>query len=553
MRPVLHPIHVVAPKPSRGPDGDAPLRVQTDPDELSLVNMDAAAMRGAGAAGLVEPRSEAQLGAWLRDNPDAPVLVQGALTSLTGGATPQRDIVVSTRRLTSLEIHPEGRTAICGAGVVLATLQAELANHGLWYPPAPTHDGATIGGNVATNAAGAATFKYGSTRDWVTRIRMMLRNGDVIELRRGQVQVAGGDVVRVLGSRTFEFVVPSYRTPDVRKISAGYYVRSPMDLIDLLVGAEGTLGIVTEVELRVDARPQVVTGLVFFGEVEKAIAFVLEMRRASVESRKAGARLGLDARSIEFFDRRCLSLLRDTGKLSEYGVNVPDGAEVCLLFELEVPPHTKSEDLIDDLACASEGRGGSDLAARLMGMLASFGVVETCELAMPDQVRRQRQLSSVREAIPLGLSEWLKQQKKQDPAVHKVGGDMIVPMDRFEIMFGRYYEAFRARGVDVAVFGHISDGNVHPNGLPTSAVQVELAKEALLELAQEAKRLGGSPLSEHGVGRHPLKRAMLEAFWGKAAIAEMKTIKRAFDPGWTLNRGVLFDPGSAEPGMEQDR
>ncbi|PKN43442.1 MAG: FAD-binding oxidoreductase, partial [Deltaproteobacteria bacterium HGW-Deltaproteobacteria-20] len=104
------------------------------------------------------------------------------------------------------------------------------------------------------------------------------------------------------------------------------------------------------------------------------------------------------------------------------------------------------------------------------------------------------------------------------------------------------YEAFRQEGVDMAVFGHISDGNVHPNGLPRDGADMAGATRALLRLAGEAKSLGGCPLSEHGVGKHPLKKQMLAAYWGVAIIDEMRAIKRAFDPGWTLGRGVFFDP-----------
>jgi D-lactate dehydrogenase (cytochrome) len=96
--------------------------------------------------------------------------------------------------------------------------------------------------------------------------------------------------------------------------------------------------------------------------------------------------------------------------------------------------------------------------------------------------------------------------------------------------------------VDLAVFGHISDGNVHPNALPRNAEDMAGAKRALLSLAGEAKSLGGCPLSEHGVGKHPLKKQMLQAFWGKPVIDEMRAIKHAFDPSWTLARGVFFDP-----------
>ena len=522
--------------------GSAP-ELSTDPDDLDGIKRDAAAMEGRGAIGLVRPRNEAELAHWLRDNPDCPVLAQGALTSLTGGATPDDDIVVSLARLTSLRVHDDLRRVTVGAGLVLANLQEQLADQGLYYPPAPTHDGASIGGNVATNAAGAATFKYGTTRQWVERIRVVLRHGDVLELRRGEHELRAGDVLRLQGTRIIELPIPSYRSPEVKKSSAGYFMRSPMDAIDLFIGSEGTLGFITEIELSVVKQPRVVTGLCVVDALDRAIALAGKLRAESKRSRAEERAHGLDVRSIELFDRRCLELIRAEGKLDAIPLDVPDSAAACLLFEQEMGEDLSEQVLFDRLADALEGRPhDDDPLGEIVAVLDSFGVVDHTEIALPSQGRRQKQLAAVREAIPLSISDWLVRRKKTHPEVHKVAGDMIVPFAHFGQMMDRYYDAFRRRQVDVAVFGHISDGNVHPNTLPLDADQLARAKEALLELADTAKALGGCPLSEHGVGKHPLKKQMLTRFWGDAVIDEMRAIKGAFDPGWTLARGVFFDP-----------
>jgi D-lactate dehydrogenase (cytochrome) len=536
-------LHALAPDDlSLSPSGvPAPLELRTDPDELGAIAQDAAALQGTGAAGLLVPTTEGQLARWLRDHPDDAVLAQGALTSLTGGATPSGDIVVSMRRMTSLAVDARGLRAVAGAGVVLAELQAALADRNLYYPPAPTHDGASIGGNVATNAAGAATFKYGTTRDWVERVRVVLRHGDVLELRRGQHSLREGDRLRIEGSRVIELCVPTYESPPLKKSSAGYFVKMPWDPIDLFIGSEGTLGFVTEVEVRVVARPAVLTGLVFLDSAAAAIELVADLRARSLATRAAAAP-GLDVRSIEYFDGRCLSMLREGGKLAEHGVDVPETAVACLLFEQELGDDVTEDAIVDRLTAVHEGAVAEDAVGELMAVLVEHGVVERTELAMPSDARRRRQLAAVREAIPLSISERLRRLHDEHPDVHKVAGDMIVPFERFGVMLERYYEAFRQEGVDMAVFGHISDGNVHPNGLPRDGADMAGATRALLRLAEEAKSLGGCPLSEHGVGKHPLKKQMLAAYWGVPVIDEMRAIKRAFDPGWTLGRGVFFDP-----------
>jgi len=489
--------------PSLDPQGrPAPLSVSTDPDELAPIAKDAGALEGSGAAGLAVPSSEGQLARWLRDNPAAAVIVQGALTSLTGGATPSDDIVISTKKMTSLRVDPANLRAVVGAGLTLSELQAALADEDLYYPPAPTHDGASLGGNVATNAAGAATFKYGTTRDWVERLRIVLASGDVLELRRGQCVLEPSDRVRIEASVPIEFDVPSYESPALKKSSVGYYGKRPWDLIDLFIGSEGTLGIVTEIEVRLVPRPSVLTGLCFLHSVADTLALVTDLRQRSLAA-WAAKTPGMDVRAIEYFDARCLQMLRNSGKLAEHGVDVPPGAVACLLFEQEIDKTLSHDEILERLAAVHEGKEAVEGIGELMAVLMAHEVVEHTELALPSDSRRKRQLAAIREAIPLDISDYLRAQHEKDKEIHKVAGDMIVPMDHFAHMLGRYDEVFRQHGVDVVIFGHISDGNVHPNGLPRQAADMPRAKQALWELAQEAKALGGCPLSEHGVGKHP--------------------------------------------------
>ena len=119
---------------------------------------------------------------------------------------------------------------------------------------------------------------------------------------------------------------------------------------------------------------------------------------------------------------------------------------------------------------------------------------------------------------------------------------MIVPFDRFEDMMAIYREGYERRGLDYAIWGHISDGNVHPNVIPRSYADVVLGREAILEFGREAIRLGGSPLAEHGVGRSSLKQSLLHEMYGDRGIDEMRAIKRAIDPDWKMAPGVLFSP-----------
>ena len=152
---------------------------------------------------------------------------------------------------------------------------------GLYYPPVPTFDGAFVGGTIATNAAGAATFKHGSTRRWIDAATIVLASGDVLDIVRGETRASAdgwfevesttGDVRRV--------PLPRYVMPTVPKLSAGYYTKPEMDLLDLFIGAEGTLGIVIEATLKVVARPRRVAALIHCADDRQAVALTATLGR----------------------------------------------------------------------------------------------------------------------------------------------------------------------------------------------------------------------------------------------------------------------------------
>jgi D-lactate dehydrogenase (cytochrome) len=127
-----------------------------------------------------------------------------------------------------------------------------------------------------------------------------------------------------------------------------------------------------------------------------------------------------------------------------------------------------------------------------------------------------------------------------DSRIAKTAADMIVPFDRLAALMVFYDDEFRRRGLDAATWGHISDGNLHPNVIPRSFADVESGEEAILAFGREVIRLGGSPLAEHGVGRHPVKQQLLEEMYGQDGIEEMRRIKHAIDPEWKMAPGVIF-------------
>src|SRR5882724_6817430 len=209
--------HAIRARPPSG-DADVPPRVRRDPDVLASFLEDAAHFPGGFAAGLAAPASEAEVAALLRSTPA--VLPIGAQSSLTGGATPRGEVLLSTSRLNRVLAVGEDWVR-AEAGVSLVELDAALARAGRHYPPVPTFTGAFVGGIVATNAAGAATFKYGTTRNWVRALTAVLPNGDVLEIERGTTFADAGVFEIELSDRRVTIPVPPYRMPHVAKVSAG--------------------------------------------------------------------------------------------------------------------------------------------------------------------------------------------------------------------------------------------------------------------------------------------------------------------------------------------
>jgi D-lactate dehydrogenase (cytochrome) len=337
--------------------------------------------------------------------------------------------------------------------------------------------------------------------------------------------------------------VPRYALPDVPKRSAGYHAAPGMDLVDLFIGSEGTLGVVTDVTLRVVARaPALCLAVVPCRDAGVALALVRALREAAHATWRTGDPLGIDVAGIEQVDRRSIALLREDGADAKCAVHIPAGTDTLLLVHLELPAGTGAAEAYAALGSADEA-GADGSLVRFCRLLADHDALDDVEIAAPGDAHRAAQVIALREAVPAAVNHRVALAKATvDARISKTAADMIVPFERFGEMLRAYARAFESRGLDYAIWGHSSDGNVHPNVLPRSYADVEAGREAILELGREVARLGGCPLAEHGVGRSPIKQALLRGLYGDTGIAEMRAVKRAIDPAWTLAPGVLFEP-----------
>ncbi|MDT5155864.1 MAG: hypothetical protein QOH51_221 [Acidobacteriota bacterium] len=547
--------------------------IKSEQDEIQSFLADASNMAGGHAARVLFPESAEEVARALASATDErmPVTIAGAGTGVVGGRVPFGGVVLSTARLARIgEIVREGACgnaasagaggktakgvggkalagaggkATAGAGVVLADFQREVNARGLLYPPDPTEGSCFLGGAVATNASGARTFKYGPTRRYVRRLQVALATGDLLDIRRGEffADEAGRIHLPVGGGRSIEARLPTYRMPATRKHAAGYFVAPGMDLIDLFIGSEGTLGVITETEVSLLPQPEgVLAGVVFFKGEESLLAFVREARVRSLQTRATGGRqvdlasqtlehvavtsdsmmtatgstpfdgtLKLDARALEYFDEESLNFLRERYPL------VPLRAAGAVFFEQETTPGTEEFLMGEWLELVERHDALADDSW--------FGTNE----------HDRAEMRAFRHALPVMVNEWLARRGQR-----KVSTDMAVPDEAFPEMLRFYKETLRAGRLSYVIFGHVGDNHVHVNILPRDDVEQTAAREIYGQFIARALNFGGTISAEHGVGK--IKREYLRALYGERHLREMAELKRAFDPACVLGRGNIF-------------
>jgi D-lactate dehydrogenase (cytochrome) len=222
-------------------------------------------------------------------------------------------------------------------------------------------------------------------------------------------------------------------------------------------------------------------------------------------------------------------------------IAVPPDAQLALLVQLELAPGTRADAVYEQIATFQAPDAPDGGLVRFCRLIDQHGLMDRTELAAPGEDRRTAALLAFREAVPTAVNQRVAAAKRSiDPRIEKTAADMVVPFAQFGSMMNVYREGFEARGLDYAVWGHISDGNVHPNVIPRSYADVIEGKAAILEFGEAVARLGGCPLAEHGVGRNPVKQALLRQLYGATGVEQMRAVKQALDPEGKLASGVIF-------------
>lgn len=491
------------------------MQTKTEIDQFQDYLDDASNMGGGCADKLFLPENEDELSAIFADaySNGEPITISGARTGTVGGAIPRGGWIVSLEKLNSLVIDEEAKTATAGAGVLLTEIQKETARHGLFYPPDPTEWSCQIGGNVATNASGARSFKYGATRDFVNALRVVLPSGERLNLRRGESRADNGILELVTdGGNTIKTKVPGYKRPGVRKDASGFFVGEEVDAVDLFVGSEGLLGAVTEVELRLLSKPEsFLSGIVFFDEDNDLLDFAAEIKRLSFHNRGlSGSSHAIDATLIEYFDKNSLDFIRS--KFPE----TPDGKAGAIFFEQETDK--ANEDAVFGMWNEVLEKYNADIDA-------SWFAVEAGDM---------EKMRSFRHALPVSVNE-----KVVKNGQRKIGTDMAVPDERFLQFLEYYRRLLDGSGMEYVIFGHIGDNHLHANLIPKNEEEARKAKLIYGRLIARALMYGGTVSAEHGIGK--LKSKYLYVMYGERYINEMAELKKAVDVKNLLNRGNMFD------------
>jgi FAD/FMN-containing dehydrogenase len=440
-----------------------------------------------------------------------PLVPRGAGSAMGGGNVGEGVIVDLTSLARLLEIRPAERTAATSANITLAELNTAADAHRLRLPPDPSSGRfATLGGMVSTNASGARTVRYGSVRRWVRAIELVTAAGEVLELRRGAGSAdRSAETVRRVGADVAPAVAAAHgliaaRFPKTRKNSSGYALEDWIasgDLLDLVIGAEGTLGFVTRIEWRLDPQPAHRAGL------------RIELRSLDDLVKVVAALLACDPSAVELLDRTFLELVSHTDIGEGFAA-----VEAMLLVEIE----------------RDDPRSLRQAVVRAADTVRPWAAVVDTALT-PESAARLWELRHAASPILAGLPE--------DRRSLQVIEDACVPIERMGDYIRTVRRVTSARDIAAVIFGHAGDGHVHVNLLPRvgRAGWEQGVAGVLEEVSDAVLRLGGTPSGEHGDGR--LRASLLQRTYGDEIVGLFRRVKLAFDPLGILAPGVILPSG----------
>lgn len=486
--------------------------IKKEKSKIENFLVDAANYRG-NCSAVCFPKNEAEVIKVVKEanKNNTKITIAGNGTGLTGARVPEGGIVISMSKMDEIiEIDREKSFAKVEPAVILSDFKKIISCSGLFYPPDPTEQNCFVGATIATNSSGAKSFKYGATRSYVLALRVILVTGEILELERGK-NFANGSLLKLITTtgKEIEIDLPNYSIPKT-KHTAGYISKQNMDAIDLFIGSEGTLGIITEAKLRLLDKPEdLISGIIFFNNELEALDFVDDVRAESIKHRANKDESNINARGLEYFDYNSLQFLKEDYQ------QINNIHKAAVWFEQEITSETEDSTF-----------------AKWVDLLEKYSAdVENSWFAMSKKERED--FENFRHAISSKITDVIVQN-----GMRKVGTDTAVPVDKFREYYFEVKSSVEDNNLNYVYYGHIGDCHLHMNMLPQNESEMLVAKELYKKFCKRAVELGGTISAEHGIGK--MKRDYLLDMYGKENIKQMAKIKRELDPNRLLGIGNIF-------------
>ncbi len=469
---------------------------KSDPQTIAPYLKDASNYSGGCADEVIIPETSQELVQFLKSN-DRPITIAGAGTGLTASRIPESGIIISLEKFNTVG-NIENSAIDVGPAVSLKALQTHLLSTPFYYPPNPTESLASIGGTVATNASGSRSYKLGVTRNYVLEMDLALANGKTVTLTRGQTV---DEPLTLDDGSKITFPKITYESPHFKN-AAGYYVHPGMDWLDLFIGSDGTLALVTRIRLKLLLRPEeFISGILFFDREEACWELVDTIRSLRSDT--------ISPCALEYFDKFSLKKLKPTHS------QIPECAHAALFFEQAILKKQEYESVLESW----------------FEFLSLENVSLDDSWFAQNEKDRQR-FHDFRHDIPIIINE-----ENSRLGRVKIGTDMAVANEHFMDMMHFYRQELSESGLEFVVFGHLGDNHLHINLLP-GPEELDCAKTTYDRLVDQILEWKGTISAEHGIGK--LKKAYFAKMVGPEVLGELKTIKQALDPRNLLGRGNIL-------------
>ena len=487
--------------------------IKTLPDEIQNYLVDASNFHGECDA-VYFPENAGEISEILHkaNRDQTHVTISGNGTGLTGARVPSDGIVISTEKLNRIiEINKDEMFAIVEPAVILSEFQEKVKELGLMYPPDPTEKNCFIGGTVATNASGEKTFKYGPTRDYVMELEVLLANGEKLKLKRG-VNLSDNYKLKLRTEQgnELDINIPDYEMPKTKNAS-GYFCKSDLDAIDLFIGSEGTLGVISKIKLKLVPLPEsIISCVIFFDQESNALSFIEKARDISLNTKLRDDHRCIEALALEFFDGNALKFL------SEDYPQIPVSAQAGVWFEQEVT-----------------GENEESFFECWMDLITEFhGDEGSAWFAMTDADKKKVQ--EFRHAVSVKVNDYISKNN-----FRKLGTDVAVPNNNFEEFYFYCKSEVEKTDLDFVTYGHFGNSHIHLNMLPKNEDEFKTGKFVYNKICQKAIEMGGTVSAEHGIGK--IKTDYLIDMYGKENVLKMVNLKKSLDPNLILGVGTLFN------------